>query len=369
MKKLLLAFLLFPVLVNAQNIRFSDDIKKATDPAIIEIRDLWQNYVNACIESDTLKINQYWKEKGSDVIRFFLSNPDRPSYAWGEHYTFNIRQLDNVFYEINTILELGPSPEEMDVLAIYSICAKKKNNNEYELFNYLKYKQQELNIVELSSIDYYYPDSYSFDTKKAKKANVFVDDFKQKYGISGAPKAKYMLSNNLNEANSLLGFNYTVLSSHLTYAGAFLEPNIILSCIEDHYHEIVHSLMKPLYPEASALLHEGIANYYGGSSGRDYKEHLVFFKEFVRSFPEVDFSDFNSYNILLDGKTNPYYTVGAIIIENALKSGGEAKVKELFKYSSTEEVFTKGLGIPKEDIHSYIYNLFLSSTGIATDEV
>jgi len=137
-------------------------------------------------------------------------------------------------------------------------------------------------------------------------------------------------------------------------------PNLLLSCRPNHLHELIHALFIPLYPNASPLFHEGIATYYGGSSQKNYKEQFELLKKYLQENPNTDLADFNSYNELINDQTNPFYTVGALLIEQALKTGGAEKALELFQYSSTDEAFENVFNVTSSEIHQYIKNLILS---------
>lgn len=90
------------------------------------------------------------------------------------------------------------------------------------------------------------------------------------------------------------------------------------------------------------MLHEGIAVYYGGTGDWDNASHI----RFLKNYTDLDWGDYNSYNTLIEGHTNPFYTVGYLIIDHAINNGGLAKVRRLFGYSDLDEMFKHEFDCP-----------------------
>ena len=144
----------------------------------------------------------------------------------------------------------------------------------------------------------------------------------------------YIIGNTFNEANSFVGFDSSIISSTSPFAGySIRNQNIILSCREDHLHEIVHAIFIPMFPKAPALFHEGIATYYAGTAGQSYSKNLLQLKIMINNNPELDLSKIDDLNNVLENGSNYFYTIGAILIDNALKIGGPKKVLALFQDS------------------------------------
>ena len=169
----------------------------------------------------------------------------------------------------------------------------------------------------------------------------------------------YIVANSIDECNFILGFPYTKLRNEAKYAGMTIYPNILISCHPNHLHELTHSLFTPLYQNTPRLFHEGIATYYGGSASKDFKENVELLKIYLLEHPNINLADFDSYDVLLKDGTNPFYTVGALIIEHALKTGGADKVLKLFQYTTINEAFEKVFNVPSTEIHKYIHNLII----------
>jgi len=356
-KCFLVAFLTITISFSifGQNLNFSRDIILSTDNEVREIAVLWENYFRHISENNET-ITSYWADEMSDIVKHAMSS-QVPTYRIGNHLTFDIRKLDDTYYEINTLIEFEYEDNSRLVFAIYRVCAK-KTNDEFRLYNFFHHRKQQLNSYQIGRINYYYPNSFSFDKERAKKAVVILNDIQKKYRIETDIPITYILAKSLDECNEIIGFRYSRFRSHLKVAGfSIYPPSVILSTRPDHLHELIHALFRPLFPKAPNMLHEGIATFYGGSGGSDYRENLNLLKEFLQDNPNIDLADFYSYDLLINDKFNPFYAVGALIIEHTLSIGDVEKVLELFQYSSMNEAFENVLNVPSSEIHQHIYKL------------
>ena len=187
------------------------------------------------------------------------------------------------------------------------------------------------------------------------------------YGNAKKSKITYIIGNTFNEANSFVGFDSSIISSTSPYAGySIRNQNIILSCREDHLHEIVHAVFIPLFPKAPALFQEGIATYYGGTAGQSYSINLEQLDKMIRNNPDIDLSKINDLNNVLENGSNYFYTIGAIFIDIALKIGGPKKVLALFQDSVSDPsnwedplpAIKKEFGIKKDRLTHFLKNTF-----------
>lgn len=104
------------------------------------------------------------------------------------------------------------------------------------------------------------------------------------------------------------------------------------------------------------LLSEGLATYYGGSGGLTFQELRKLLSVYLSTHPEIDCADVDRLDFL-DGKLNPFYVIGALVIENALNRGDIQNMLELCESESGNTVLVKCLGIPKEQLNAHIRKL------------
>ena len=358
--------LIINISVFGQKLTFSSEILNSQDKDVKEIAALWKNYFGLYALKNDSSIMHYWNEEERksnfvDIVKYALS-PELPIYKTGNHVTFDIRKLDDDFYEIFTKFRFENDSDKNNILLIYRICAKKEHG-EYKFYNAFYFNKQHLKSFSLGRINYYYPYSYPMDKKTirdTKKSIATFEAIQNYYHIKTDFPITYIFGNSIDECTAILGIPYTKLRSHFKGAGMSYSrtPCILLSCIPDHLHELTHSLFIPLYANAPFLFQEGIATYYGGSGSRNFTENIGLLKRYIHENPTVNLADFDSYYTLLPDGSNPFYTVGAVFIDYAIKIGGAEKVLALFKYPGTNEgiysAVNSELGIEKDKINSFL---------------
>lgn len=369
MKKIVWIVVVSLLLFNAppifgQKITFSPDILSTKDAEIAAIRDTWSSYIKDCVKSYKTKDRSfrlsYWNdlEKDNGFSDMLIDNMSAfPIYFYGELITFNIDTVENGFYRIRSMVIQSDSISK-NVTGVFSLYAKKENSS-YKFYNYFFLEKSHLNLFTTKHLDYYYPSDYAFDPKEAENAENFYSKLSDKYKCSFKNKLTYIIGNNLDDANRYIGFDFSQKRSSSKSAGYFCySNNFILSCQVNHKHEIVHSIFITNYPSAPLLFQEGIATFYAGTIGKDYRSHLSLLSEIIKNSPNIDLSNFGELHKLTNNYTNPFYTIGAIFIEYALEIGGNDKVLALFNYSDTSEEIYKAieteLGIKKSQISSFL---------------
>lgn len=326
-----------------QKISFSNQIVNSTDENIVAIREQWKSYLTDCVKSYITKneelLHKYWND--SDVQKQYYSiamqqiSDKIPTCFYGEMVTYDITKLDNEYYRIKTLALLSDSISK-GVAANFTQFAK-VDNEKVKFQSYLEFEEPNLNSYTTKHIKYFYPKDFQFDKSEAETAEKLYSQLLNDFDVDTNTKITYIVANSLDESNKLIGFDYSIRSSTSKDAGYYIQnSNIMFSSQIAHLHELVHSVVQTKYPNASQLFHEGIATYLGGTNGQEFSFHLKMLKEITNNQEKIDFSNFNNWNKIVDDKTNPFYTIGAIIIDYAYKMGGQEKVEALFK--STGEI-------------------------------
>lgn len=352
---------LLSLVTSGQKISFSQELLSTNDSEIIAIREFWKAYVGECVRNKDSAFKKYWNSTELEQGFTDIVNDELPIYSLGELVTFEINKETNGFYRIRSkVLPLDPN--DKSVFAIFNIYAK-KSESVYKLYNQFFFTKSKLKYFQSGNIDYYYPVNYNFTIKKAKETADFYSNISMLYGNAKKSRITYIIGNTFNEANSFVGFDSSIISSTSPYAGySIRNQNIILSCREDHLHEIAHAVFIPLFPNAPALFQEGIATYYGGTAGQSYSIILEQLKKMIHNNPDIDLSKIDDLNNVLENGSNYFYTIGAIFIDNALKIGGPKKVVALFQDSVSDPsnwedplpAIKKELGIKKDQIDSFL---------------
>lgn len=366
MKKTFFLFLLLVSFsVSGQQISFSNSIVSSQEKDIVEIREFWKSYLQDCVRSfikkDKSITAKYWNEE--EIVNGFYNlvmyqvMPTVPLCLLGETVTFDITKLDNDFYRIKSLVIQSDSISK-GVPVIFNVYAKRENS---QLKFYTQFFLSKSSLINFSTknIDYYYSSDFNFDKKEAEKAEEFYSKLVSDYDYKPKEKIKFIVAENPEKANKYIGFDHSIRSSTLKYSGYYLEEqNIIISGQVSHNHELVHSVFESKFPNAPQLFNEGISTYLAGTSGESLDFHIEQLFKIMNSNQETDFSNFNDWNKLIENKTNPYYTIGAVFIKYAYDTGGSQKVLSLFQYKNTTEdtfaAISNELGIDKNEIDKFL---------------
>ncbi len=356
----LAVFTLLCPAVHAQVLTFSPEVTLlSNDKAVAAVADVWSRYIDSFgmeqEPGDSIRAG-LWGGAEPDILLHAMSH-QTVLYRVSEQFTFSIRTISDRAYEINTIAQFKiPVAEGNIVFQIYKVLAA-ETDGQFRLFNYFDAVKPGLNHYRSNCVDFYYPKSLEFDTNEFDRDGKFVETFKRRYGIEDHSDITYLIGHNVDEAWSLLGVSYSVARSEKPYAGYTLFPRVVLTARPDHCHELVHAVMIPLYPRATSLMHEGIATYYGGTSGRDYGYHVKNLKQYMAGH-DIAFSDYSaiSNHPELPGGTNLQYLLGALIVEYALENYGTEKVLRLFDCNGYEQIFEE-LGVKQKEIDGWVHAL------------
>ena len=346
-----------------QKISYSQDVSQSNDETIISIKEFWTNYIRDISKSDdsnkAMVYAKYWNEFEIEDGFTDIVNHALPVFLIGELKIINIEKTEDGFFQIKNQVQLNE-----EIIALFNVYVKREHND-YKLYNQFYMSKFLLKHYKAGDIDFYYPENYPFNKKKADELFNSYLKYLALYGNLGSKQITYIIGNTFNEASSFIGFDSGVLSSDSPYAGYTIKnQNIILSCREDHLHEIIHVIFFSLFPNAPFIFHEGIATYYGGTGGKDYTSLINNLKMFLENNPDTDLSDFDSFDKVLEDGTNYFYTIGASLIDYALKIGGTKKVLSLFRYSATNttdkedplSAIKEELGIEEDQLNSFLRN-------------
>jgi hypothetical protein len=356
MRKIYLLFLFVSTayISSGQKLTFGPELSAfLEDETVSEIADIWEKYILSFSSGnpDSVRMD-LWLNDSEDIIKYTRYSNKSLLYKTGEQYTFNIRKLNDTIYEINSMsLLFRTKAGDFFIDYIYKVCATIANGH-FKLLNYFDVKKYSLNRYTTSCIDYYYLPGLDFKKEQVDEVVRFVHDFKKQYNIIDNNIITYIMANNIDECNSMLGITYTRMRSEKLYAGLTIYPRTVLSTRLNHIHELVHAVMIPLYPDALPMLHEGIATYYGGGANKNYDFHSTNVKRYLRE-NAIDLSEQSNTYKTLDSETQLSNTLGALIIEYVLKNYGATKVLELFKSENYEDIFLQ-LGIPKKEINDFV---------------
>jgi hypothetical protein len=344
-----------------QKIRFDRAILYSQDSSIIAIRELWRSYVLSFKDESDKTDLKYWNkleiEQGhSDIV---ISITPFRSFQEADVQTFEIKKFNGQFYRIKNILTLGEANSPFFTI-IYNVFAR-KDGSVYKFYNSLYLNKSKLQYLQTENIDLFYPNGYKFDKQKALELSNIYSGMIKTFGNPNKNRVTYLIGNNLDEAYKNIGVEYTPFSTSNLFAGQYIEnQNVILTCREDHLHELVHTILKKY--GGSVMFQEGIATFYGGRGGVNYSNLIYRLQKIITNKPGMDLSKFDDLDKSLNnGDFDNFYVVGAIFIDYAFKCGGLKKVLALFQYEDTGRSFdgaikaiSNELAIPSDQIDSFL---------------
>lgn len=362
----IVGFLIIPTLICGQKISFNSEFKNSNHIEIIQIREFWKSYIKDISASNSATrqnvFTKYWNKEELNLGFTDIVNDELPVYSLGELTILSIDNLNNGYYNIKNKVVGNSNNDPVTVYAIFNICAKKDSSG-YKLYNYFNLNKPSLLHSRIGEIDYYYPMNFAFNSSKATETANFYSKISSIYSGNIRRNLTYIIANNFNEANNLIGFDQSIVTSSSPYAGYSIKnQGIILSCRIDHFHEIVHSVFFSRFPNTPALFNEGIATYYGGTGGFTLPSLISQFKEYIKNNPQTNLSNLNNLDQVKENRTNNFYILGAILVDYAIKNGGPQKIINIFNHSSDKQLSSDDpwqaieneLGIKKDQFDTFI---------------
>jgi hypothetical protein len=334
-----------------------------TNKEIHEVLNTWKKYLVQRINGFEWKIDTagyyYWNEEEKQLYR----EPDlvlayEPYLCLSKTDILSIEPLENGFYQILNVKGLieDTSLQQFKTQAIFYVLAKKAGQN-FKLYNYFYLEKSKMKQALISNVFYYYPPDYKFSKRKAGAFVSFEDSLSVLFKIPKPGHIHYLLENDNEALMKRLGFFFypTGTSRHGGHS-IFKDIFLLSSFDENHRHELVHYFTSATNPGVIGFFDEGLATYFGGTIGNDLNWHIGYVKNYLKDKPDLDLTNENQFGYI-DGKTNPQYVLGAIIIKYTIDKFGFPKVLAMLQYSKKKynykEVIEKELGIKQSDLNSF----------------
>ena len=335
------------------------------NPEINEIFSLWKNYLSS--NPDEIYDNPYWnkKEKNEYVSYDLLKSEGflNPS-LYGLHPKNIVLYIkkENDYYIINSLYYWINEDNQVYPLAITNVVVKKVLGK-FRLYNQLSYNTSTWSSKQIGLLEYYYYPDYKFNHKKAIKANKFLKNLFDLFGIEKT-SIKYYIARNCDDIHKIKGFEYVITMGQIPNICAFYDTfNNIIYTTEDsgafHEHELIRSINSS-YPEAHSILLSGLSVYTDSDNshlGKPLLFHLKKLKHRIDLNPDLDLKDWDNIKNE-DLLSEPFYIIGAIMVDYILeKDGIDLLKKSLSVGSSNEDVynfFMEEFDIDKQELGSVL---------------
>lgn len=393
MKKLLIAICLILPLVSFAQGR---DVKirqymDTTNVVFQDIYKLWTNYETDLCFNEFRKTNidtkKYWAESeikeygdGYDLYQFVVLQ-----YFTYKEFFIGINKRNDTLYELQTAY-YSDFNNVYNLNYVISVPVIKTKDG-YKLFNMFSLNKKKLKNKRIDFVEYYYPQDYSFNIKKAKEAIKKIRRLALDFGMNNIKPISYYLNNNLTEIFKSFGVT-TALGDYCDAKDVRAEgrTNTKLRMVyytegeEKSLHEIIHILIFDLRNNCDyKFFDEGVCCYFGDHQSLPYSFHVLRLKNFLNNNPKVNLSqdlsdayktfddqytsdtndqENNIKTWMVSDSTNYSYMIMATICDIAFRQGGYDRVKQMILDAEDSDamygVIEKHLGIKRQDVNKYI---------------
>lgn len=341
------------ILYKNYSIEKSDSIKETINS--LEI------YINSIKDDDFNKSN-FWSKSS------YFNNPS---------IDLLITNADAKGHKI-VLLAVNRFDSKRDLIKIAFIKSESEKTNLYAIYNFLFNKKEHLfeNIIDENAKKYnvyvdekikylIYPE-HIFDkinSDKMKNFNTEIAFFFEKDELYFT----YFLCKNMFEYRKIRGydFDFEMVAENQIGAETFPADNLIFSGNNSEFypHELVHLYTYHYFNNINPIINEGIATYFGGSKGLDFKKHIAKLKKYLQS-DEINLYDKlfdnNNQQYVLDDTTSLWYTIGAILCDIAIKKYGKTGLFELMNSGTTNEELLQSIekifGVKRDAFDSFVKN-------------
>ncbi|MCW5914933.1 MAG: hypothetical protein KIT66_10020 [Chitinophagaceae bacterium] len=328
-----------------------------TDQDIKAVTNLWTNYLKSKPNKENIKNSPYWadseKKKFPKVDQLLNAiNSDVPTYLMGKPTILYVKPQHD-FYEIKTLFSSTDTLENVFVLCIASVFARKENE-QYKLYNALSVNSKNWKTEKLGSITSHFPQSHTFDKSQANKLLQSVQELVKQWNLKIIP-IDYYFADTYEEIQDLRGLDYAIGMGNKDKPMGMsdLETNTVFAggLGENYFHEVVHIYLNRLFPKSPLV--EGLAVFYGGSLGHDLKWNLTRLNDYLNQHPEINLSSLENFRYM-DNFTNPKSTIQGLLCYLAYNEGGLNKLKKLMSHQDIYNAIEKEFGIKKDELNSYL---------------
>ncbi len=254
--------------------------------------------------------------------------------------------------------------KESQLRYIVSIYAK-RSNDKYEFINSTQYHKEVWDQETVGSVNYYIHPEHEFDELEANQMNEFNHMIADKFATE--PIAfDYVVTNNTTQLNQLLGYDYNPYSYRPSQTGGLADNynSIIYAGNNSSYypHEVVHLYTNKLFAgQYHSWVDEGIATYFGGSSGYYLDWHLQKLKLFLAEHPNYELDDLSKLEKEIPNgeyTTDFRYAIGGLIIKKLYEQEGMEGLFDALRYGRTEasyfSLLEEKLQVSRADFGDYI---------------
>lgn len=222
-----------------------------------------------------------------------------------------------------TIRDTTAAPEL--TMTVYA----RRDGERWVLANALTYKTASWRRETRGRVTFYISPSLQFDDAGATRTASALDSLAAAFQVAAPPRLDYYSTTSVDEALEIVG----VVFPRRFGEGGFAKPvnfqvfsgDPVLGV--EYRHEISHVVMLPIVRSTgtSLLASEGVATWFGGTAGRDYKGSVRHLDSLLTAQPQI------TIDRVLDDMSVPSEirnAAGAVFAEMLFEQGGIAAVRD-----------------------------------------
>ena len=274
--------------------------------------------------------------------------------------------VENEHFEMKTMFStIDEADGTVNLEFIITVFAKKEND-EYRLVGAPEYYKSIWEKKTVGKINYYLHPLHEFNEIDAKKNSDFNKEIAATYEIEPL-SFDYFVSNYSRELAPVLGMDYMQKLYQKVQSGGMADVynRIVFAGNNSEYypHEVVHLYHFAKFRQQShRWFDEGVAAYWGGSSGYSIEWHLQKLKAFFETEPDYPITDdFRALEINIPNgeyTTNFMYAIGGLIAKNIYEKEGMQGLFDALSAGRQDDdyfrVLKEKFGVERADFGKYV---------------
>jgi len=271
----------------------------------------------------------------------------------------------NNYYLLKTMFtQHDDSGEVVELKYIVSVYAKIVNGM-YQFTNSTQYYKELYENKEIGDINYIIHPDHEFTEANAIKMDTFNKRIAGLFQIEPI-KFDYVIANNTTDLGQIMGLNFFSYSYQPVQSGGMADNynTIIYAGNNSEYypHEVVHLYTNAKFPrQYHSWVDEGIATFFGGSTGYTLDWHLQKLKAFLSINSEYEIKELSKLETdIPNGEfiTDFRYVIGGFLMKKIYENKGMEGLFEALQAGRSEENYfdflERKLGFERSQFERYI---------------
>ena len=346
----------------------NSNVKNASEDYSKQIIKVWKDYL---LSNEYVRPNSpYWHYEGMqrpDYSYISLLLDLRSIFQNGGEMKCNIIGITPVekgHYLLKSMFTQIDSSGQLDLKYITTVYAKKVED-EFRLLNSIQYHKQIYETQKVGSVNYIIHPEHKFNKTAAEKMNKFNIEIAEKFEIEPI-EFDYVVANHTDDLSEILGLNFFSYSYQPVRSGGMADNynTIIYAGNNSEYypHEVVHLYTHRRFRQQyHSWADEGIAAFFGGSTGYELDWHLQKLKAFLKENPNYDLNNLTALQKNIPNgeyMTDFRYAIGGFIAKQIFEKEGMDGLFDALQAGRSEENYfqfvKEKLGVEQSNFGDFI---------------